>query len=185
MSASLTNAGSTGALYAFATMLPFVMMDRVGLTPAQFGLAMLMQSASYFLGTLALRYLMHRWPANALVPVGLALIATACLSLAIILRLQSPSFLNVMVPVAFYAFGVAFIISAMTSSAMAPFGKTAGAASALLGFLQMGTGLAGGSLAALIGDPVVAISTVIPLLGGMAIVSWLIWRRLPVPSQSA
>ncbi|MCO5064413.1 MAG: multidrug effflux MFS transporter [Rhizobiaceae bacterium] len=182
MTASLTNAGATGAIYALATMLPFVMMNRVGLTPTQFGLAMLMQSGSFIVGSLTLRWLMRRWSPAALVPLGLTLVGLASIAFVTLPRIWPPSFATVMVPLAFYAFGVAFIVSVMTMAAMAPFGRNAGAASALLGFMQMGTGLAGGSLAALIGDAVVALATVVPLLGFIAIVSWLVWRRLPMPS---
>jgi len=179
MTASLTNAGAPGALYALATMLPFVLMDRVGLTPSQFGLAMIMQSASFFAGSLVVRALMRRFSALALVPVGLALIGLGSLSLAVLLRLADPTLLSVMLPVAAYAFGIAFVISAMTTAALAQFPENAGAASALFGFMQMGAGLLGGTAAAVIGEPVTAISTIIPALGLMSIVSWLVWRRLP------
>ncbi|MGE0284153.1 MAG: multidrug effflux MFS transporter [Rhizobiaceae bacterium] len=179
MTASLTNAGAPGALYALATMLPFVLMNRVGLTPSQFGLAMLMQSASFFAGSLTLRALMRRFSALALVPIGLVLIGIGSLALAVLLRLAEPTLLSVMLPVAAYAFGIAFVISAMTTAALAQFPQNAGAASALFGFMQMGAGLLGGTAAALIGEPVTAISTIIPVLGLMSIVSWLVWRRLP------
>lgn len=179
MTASLTNAGAPGALYALATLLPFVMMNRVGLTPSQFGLAMLMQSLSFLIGSVAARFLMRRHAAAKLVPLGLILIGTGALALAILTRIYEPSFYNVMGPVALYASGVGFVISPMTTAAMAPFPRIAGAAAALFGFLQMGTGLLGGTLGALIGDPVIALSTIIPALGLMSIVSWLLWRRLP------
>src|SRR5690606_37022584 len=50
MTSSLVIAGSAGALYTQATVLPFILMDRVGLSPAEFGVGMLMQSGMYFLG---------------------------------------------------------------------------------------------------------------------------------------
>jgi DHA1 family bicyclomycin/chloramphenicol resistance-like MFS transporter len=48
MLSSLVVAGTSGALYAQATVLPFIMMDRVGLTPSQFGIGMLAQSGMFF-----------------------------------------------------------------------------------------------------------------------------------------
>lgn len=179
MSASLCNAGAPGALYALATMLPFVMMNRVGLTPSQFGLAMLMQSLSFLGGSLVMRFLMRRHRADAMTPIGLALIALASLALAVGMRTIGPGFFTVMLPVAFYAAGIGFVISPMTTAALAPFPTIAGAASALFGFLQMGAGLVGGSLAALLGDPVLALGTVIPALGALSVLSWLYWRSLP------
>jgi DHA1 family bicyclomycin/chloramphenicol resistance-like MFS transporter len=181
VTASLTNAGAAGAIYAQATMLPFILMDRVGLTPPQFGAAMLFQSMGYLFGSLAVRRLMVRAGAFRLVPVGLTLMAAASVALAVLLRMSEPTLLTVMLPVAVYTFGIAFITPPMTTAALAPFPRQAGAASALAGFLQMGTGMAGGAAAALMGDPVVAMATIIPLLGVMSIGSWLVWRTLPEP----
>lgn len=180
--ASLTIAGSAGALYVLASVLPFVMMEKVGLSPTQFGAGMLIQSGSYLVGSLALRQLISRFGAFRLVPVGLVCIGVGSLSLAIGLRLSEPTFLNVMLPVGIYAFGIAYIMPAMSTAAMAPFPRNAGAASAMMGFFQMGAGLFGGACTALVGDPVTAVATIIPIMGMIAISSWLAWRSLPEPA---
>jgi DHA1 family bicyclomycin/chloramphenicol resistance-like MFS transporter len=182
MLSSLVVAGTSGALYAQATVLPFIMMNRVGLTPSQFGIGMLAQSGMFFAGSLAVRALLGRLGAYRLVPVGLVFVAAGSLALAILLRLQEPTFTNVMGPVGLYAFGIAFVMPAMMTAAMAPFPHRAGAASSLMGFLQMGFGLLGGSAAALIGEPVTALAAVIPVMGLIAILSWLAWRILPEPA---
>jgi DHA1 family bicyclomycin/chloramphenicol resistance-like MFS transporter len=54
-----------------------------------------------------------------------------------------------------------------------------------MGFMQMGFGLAGGAAGALIGDPVVAMATVIPAFGLISIVSWTIWRGLDEPASAS
>ncbi|WP_353644318.1 multidrug effflux MFS transporter [Mesorhizobium sp. WSM2239] len=182
MLSSLVVAGTSGALYAQATVLPFIMMNRVGLTPSQFGIGMLAQSGMFFAGSLAVRALLGRLGAFRLVPVGLVFVAAGSLALAVLLRLQEPTFVNVMGPVGLYAFGIAFVMPAMMTAAMAPFPHRAGAASSLMGFLQMGFGLLGGSAAALIGEPVAALAAVIPVMGLIAILSWLAWRILPEPA---
>ncbi len=182
MLSSLVIAGTSGALYAQATVLPFIMMNRVGLTPSQFGVGMLAQSGMFFAGSLVVRALMGRFGAFRLVPVGLVFVGAGSLALAVVLRLQEPTFVNVMGPVGLFAFGIAFVMPAMMTAAMAPFPHRAGAASALMGFLQMGVGLLGGSAAALIGEPVAALAAIIPLMGLIAILSWLAWRTLPEPA---
>jgi DHA1 family bicyclomycin/chloramphenicol resistance-like MFS transporter len=182
MLSSLVVAGTSGALYAQATVLPFIMMNRVGLTPSQFGIGMLAHSGMFFAGSLAVRALLGRLGAYRLVPVGLIFVAAGSLALAVVLRLQEPTFVNVMGPVGLYAFGIAFVMPAMMTAAMAPFPHRAGAASSLMGFLQMGFGLLGGSAAALIGEPVAALAAVIPAMGLIAILSWLAWRTLPEPA---
>ncbi|WP_367717073.1 multidrug effflux MFS transporter [Nitratireductor sp. GISD-1A_MAKvit] len=184
MLSSLVIAGSVGAIYTQATVLPFILMSRVGLTPAEFGIGMLAQSGMYFVGAIAARYLMRRIGADRLVPIGLTAIGLGSVSLIVSLTRFEPTFLGVMGPVGIYAFGIAFVMPAMMTAGLAPFPRIAGSASSLTGFLQMGTGLAGGSLAALIGDPVLAMVLIIPTLGAVAIVSWLIWRRLPEPAMA-
>jgi DHA1 family bicyclomycin/chloramphenicol resistance-like MFS transporter len=182
MFSSLVVAGTSGAIYAQATVLPFVLINRVGLTPTQFGAGMLMQTGSYLLGSLIVRRLMPRFGAFAMVPVGLVCVAAGSLAIGILLRVAEPTYLSVMAPVGLFALGIAFAMPAMMTAAMAQFPRNAGAASALMGFLQMGTGLVGGLACALLGDPVHGLATVVPALGVIAIVSWLLWRRLPEPA---
>ncbi|MEQ8452601.1 MAG: multidrug effflux MFS transporter [Nitratireductor sp.] len=182
MLSSLVIAGTMGAIYAQATVLPFILMDRVGLTPAQFGVGMLMQSGLFFAGSLAARWTMRKLPPARLVPIGLAFVAAGSLAMAVFLRVWEPTFLIVMAPVSLHALGIGFVMPAMSVAAMAPFPRIAGSASSVTGFLQMGTGLVGGLVAALIGEPVAALAIVVPALGLIAITSWAIWRLLPEPA---
>ena len=55
----------------------------------------------------------------------------------------------------------------------------AGAAAAMMGFIQMGSGLLGGAICALIGEPVLATQIVIPGLGFVAIAAYLVYRSHP------
>jgi DHA1 family bicyclomycin/chloramphenicol resistance-like MFS transporter len=180
---SLVMAGSVGALYTQATILPFILMDRVGLTPVQFGLGMLFQSLSFFFGSVCMRLLMKRASAYSLVPFGLAMMAIGSIAFVVGLRIWEPSFLGVMGPVAVYTFGIALVLPAMSTAALAPFPQIAGAAASMSGFFQMGGGLIGGGVAALIGEPVLAMATVIPCMGLIAIVSWVLWRLIPMGQQ--
>lgn len=166
-----------GSIYAQATFLPFILMDRVGLGPAAFGLGMLLQSGSFILGSLATRRLMDRVGAPRLVGPGLGLVAAGNLALMALLLAAEPSFLGVMLPVGCAAAGIAFVMPAATTAALAPFPTMAGAAAAMLGFLQMGLGLAVGSVGAALGDPVLAMALLIPAMGAGACLCWLAGRR--------
>ena len=53
------------------------------------------------------------------------------------------------------------------------------AAAALSGFFQRGSGLLVGMIGALMGDPVVAMGTLIPLMGVVAIIAYLVYRLHP------
>lgn len=102
------------------------------------------------------------------------------------LLLWPPSFLHVMVPVATYSFGIAFVMPAMSTAALAPFGRAAGAAASMLGFIQMGSGLLVGSLGALLGNALLAMATLIPMMGAVACVSFLVYRKIqPRPAAAA
>ena len=182
---SLVLGGGIGAIYTLATILPFILIDEAGLTPTEFGLGMLMQSGSFFLGSLVVRGLMGRMGAYRLVPIGLVFIACGSLAVALSLTLLEPTFLAVMVPVAIFVFGNAFTMPAMTTASLAAYPHMAGAAASMNGFFQMGGGLVGGLAAAMVGDPVSAMATVIPAMGVVAILSWLVWRTLPEPTVPA
>ena len=180
--ASIVLGGSVGAIYTQATVLPFILMDRVGLSPSQFGVGMLMQSGFYFMGSLAVRRLLGRFGAVRLILPGMIMVAIGSVALAVGLRVFPPTFLGVMGPVAVHAFGIAFVMPAITTAVLAPFPHIAGAASSMSGFFQMGFGLLGGIACALVGDPVLAMATVVPAMGLIALLSWLTWRRLPEPA---
>ena len=81
-----------------------------------------------------------------------------------------------MAPVSLYAVGIAFVMPAVTTICLQPFHHMAGAASAMMGFLQMGMGLAMGSIGALMGDPVIAMATLIPLMGLSACALYAVFR---------
>lgn len=182
MFACLTLAGGLGAFFTQATILPFILMTRVGLSPTEFGVAMLTQSGSFFVGSLAARQLMSRFGAFRIVPVGVICVLLGSIALALLLRVSAPSIITVMGPLMIYAFGTAFIMPGMSTASVAPFPHMAGAASAMGGFLQVGGGLVGSLVAAGLGDAVFAMSTVVPCMGLIAAISYVIWRRVPEPA---
>jgi DHA1 family bicyclomycin/chloramphenicol resistance-like MFS transporter len=182
MACGLIMGGGIGAFYTLATILPFVLMDRIGLSPTVFGVSMLAQSGAFFLGALTVRSAMRRFGAFRILPIGLAFITAGSLGLAVLLRVFEPGFVLVMAPVALYAYGAAFVMPAMSTASLAPFPSIAGAASAVAGFLQMTGGLVGGLFAGLFGDPVTALATVVPAMGLVTLLSWLWWRMLPEPA---
>ncbi|WP_246206322.1 multidrug effflux MFS transporter [Propylenella binzhouense] len=168
---------TNGALYTLATILPFILIDVVGLTPAVFGVGMLFQSFSFTIGALIVRRLLAKVGARKLVPVGLTLVGLGGLLMAVLTRVVEPSFLVVMGPVGLYAFGISFTMPVLMTDSLAPFGRIAGAASALTGFFQMGIGLLGSAVVALVGNPVAALGTVIPTMAVIAIATQIVLGR--------
>jgi DHA1 family bicyclomycin/chloramphenicol resistance-like MFS transporter len=184
MACGMVMAGGIGAFYTLAVVMPFTLMNRIGLSPTAFGFSMLLQSGAFFAGALTVRQTIRRFGAYRILPFGIACIVTGSLALAVLLRIHEPTFVLVMAPVMLYAFGGAFIMPAMSTASLAPFPHMAGAAGALGGFLQMGGGLVGGLLAGLFHDPVIALASVVPGLGLVTLLSWLWWRSLPEPAMA-
>ncbi|MCV3767349.1 multidrug effflux MFS transporter [Rhizobium sp. TRM95796] len=175
LSSALVLAGIVGALYAQSTMLPFILINRVGLTPVAFGLGMLMQTGSYFAGSVALRLVSPRLPPGWAVRIGLVLTVTGGAAIFLSTRLVEPSFLSIMLPVAFCSFGMAFVIPDITTAGLTPYPHFAGTAAALMGFIQMGSGFLGGAAAAWIGDPLSAFGLIIPTMELVALLAYVIF----------
>lgn len=177
LSASIVIACGIGVFYALATMLPFVLIDTVGLTPTQFGFSMLFQSGTFLAGSVAFRILM-RWltPRQAVVP-GLGFMLAGSFGLALAPHLLGATLLTIMLPVAFHAFGVALMMPFMLMAGMRPFPKIAGQAAAMTGFMQIGSGLVGGTIGAWIGAPVLSVTTVIPAMAIISISAYFFYRR--------
>ena len=151
-----------GAFYSLATILPFAMIDAIGLTPLQFGYVMVTQSASYLAGSFTASRLLRRYGPFLLVPVGFSLVMAACVSMAGLPILLQPDPWTTMGPVALCSFGCALLMPALMTSGLDPFPKFAGTASALIGFLQIGAGVLGSVGATLFANPITALTVVVP-----------------------
>lgn len=186
VAAAIVLGGSVGALYAQSTMLSFILIDRVGMTPTAFGIGMLMQSGCYFSGSVCLKLTAAKLGGEGSVRVGLALCGIGALLIALSVHFIAPSYLSVMLPIAFSAFGTAFLTPHMTTAALHSFPHIAGSASAMMGFIQMASGFLGGLAAALLGAPFIAFGVIIPAMLFASVASyvwfWHSTRRLVVES---
>lgn len=178
---AVTQGMSIGVFYMLGTLLPFVLIDRVGMTPTHFGMGMLAQTGTYTLGGLLARQLLMTFGAERLVMPGLVLATLGAGPTLLIGHLIEPSYASVMIPVGIFAFSVALIMPALTTAALAPFAELAGSASALLGFIQMGGGLLGGICSTFFVDPVTALATIFPAMLAIALVVHVADRLLPGP----
>ena len=168
-----------GGFYGFAALLPFVLIEDIGLTPLQFALALLIQTGSFILGNLVAGRLAHRLNGPQLIILGLVLLGIGGLGFALAPRLFPDSVLAVMAPVSLWMLALPAIGPSATVAAMARYGHIAGAASAMVGFFQMGGGFIASILAiALFADARAALTIVLPLLAVLAIATALLHRRL-------
>jgi MFS transporter, DHA1 family, multidrug resistance protein len=123
-----------GSLYMFFAMAPAILMTGFGFAPL--GLSLFFASTVFVVfgaGLLAPK-LAHRWGQIRAARAGI-LIALAG-SLALLFGMEDVYYFSFAITV--FLLGMGLINPLGTAITLQPFGQTAGAASALLGFLQMG-----------------------------------------------
>lgn len=164
--------------HGFTALLPFIFIDGLGMSPFQFAMAMLVQTASFIAGNLVVGYLSTRVPGNRLTLIALVLFGISGLGFAILPHMFPLSVIAIMGPVGVWMVGLAFISPSATTAAMAGFGAIAGAAGALTGFFQVGGGFLG-SLAAgtLFPDARSALTIQLPIIALLIIAAALIDKR--------
>jgi DHA1 family bicyclomycin/chloramphenicol resistance-like MFS transporter len=178
MAPALLLAIAFGGFYGFSALLPFVLLDDLGLSTFQFAMTMLIQTGSFITGNLVAGQVARRASGLQMVRIGLVLLMLAGLGFAIGPRLFPDSLFAVMIPVGLWMLALAFIGPSTTAAAMAGFGTIAGAAGALTGVFQVGGGFIGSTLASvLFPDARSAIVTLLPIMAGLAVLVAL-WRRI-------
>ena len=170
VSPALVLALTFGGFYGFAALLPFVLIDELGLTPFQFAMALLMQTGAFVIGNFVAGHLARRLSGQGLVRVGLVLTGLAGVGFGLCLHLFPGAVLAVMGPVALWMLALAFIGPSATAAAMAGFGSIAGAAGALIGVFQIGGGFVGSTLASLVfADSRTALAVLLPITAAVTI----------------
>lgn len=170
----LTFAGFHG----FGVLLPFVLIDDMGLTPLQFAMAMLVQTASFIASNAMVSMISRRVSGQWLVNTALVALVVSGFGFAVLPHLLPTWVLAIMLPVGIWMLALACISPSTTAAAMAGFGAIAGAAGAMGGFFQVGGGFAG-SLAAgtLFSDARTALTILPPAVAALTIAVAMADRR--------
>ncbi|MCC6467747.1 MAG: multidrug effflux MFS transporter [Alphaproteobacteria bacterium] len=126
-------------LFAFISASSFVLIDVVGLMPDAFGLCFSIMVAGYMLGAISAGRLIQRLGLDRTMLVGSCLTAFGGPLMAImaIIGMEDVKAAAIVVPMMFYAAGVGLVMPATTAAAIGPYPEKAGAASSLLGLIQM------------------------------------------------
>ena len=155
---------SFAGLFAWISGSSFVLQYLYGLTPFQFGVAFAVGSVGYMIGTTFAARLVMRHGIDRTLGVGAAAMAASGLGMVMAVALGLTSAAALVLPMALYLAGLGIVLPQAIAGAMTPFPERAGAASALLGFVQQ-------SAAALCGVVVGALlgSSAWPLAGAVAV----------------
>ncbi len=140
-----------GGLFSFFAAAPGVLMGQLGLTPFQLGLSFAATVLIVFAAGLAAPRLARRHGDRQVGLFGLIVFAGG--SLAMIAVAWQPSYLTFTAAISIVLFGMGLINPLGTAIALQPFGRQAGSASALLGFLQMSSAALGSTVASVLPFP--------------------------------
>ena len=155
-----------GGLYSFFAAAPGVLMNELGLTAFELGLSFAATVLIVFLAGFLAPRLAHRAGPRAVSMIGL-IIAFAG-GIAMFAFAAMPTFVTFTMAIALYLFGMGLINPLGTAIALNPFGRQAGLASALLGFMQMGCAAIGASFASALPFPP-SVSLAVVLTAGSAL----------------
>lgn len=135
-------------IFSFISGSSFVLVDTIGLPPDQYGFCFAAIVVGYMAGTIAGGRITRRYGIDRMVAVGslialaggLALVAIGWLGPRFGLASGPAGALGIVLPMMVFMAGVGLVMPNSMAGAIGPFPQMAGAASALLGFLQMSFG---------------------------------------------
>lgn len=149
---SLSVAFSFAALFSVISGLSFVVIDVLGVAERNFGYVFLFVVAGYITGTFTSGRLSLRLPIERLIRAGGLIGMAAGLAMAALAWAGVERIWAVMIPASFVFMAAGLVMPNGMAGAIGPFPAMAGAASSLLGFLQMGLAAVGGYLVGLFHD---------------------------------
>ncbi len=170
---------SFAGLFAWISGSSFVLQYLYGLTPFQFGVAFAVGSVGYMIGTTwAARLVMHHGIDTTL-GIGSAAMAVGGLGMMLAIVLGLTSSASIVLPMAVYLGGMGMVLPQALAGAMTPFPERAGAASALLGFIQQtASALSGVIVGILLGRSAWPLVGAVAAMGCASLLLWVSTRAI-------
>jgi DHA1 family bicyclomycin/chloramphenicol resistance-like MFS transporter len=165
-----------GGLFAVFTVTPAILVDGLGFTPLTLSL--------FYAGTVFIVFgagfvaprLARRVGLAAVTRYGLMIASAGCMLLAALALAGFRDFLSYLLPMLVFLFGMGMVNPIGTALTLSPFGERAGAASALLGFMQMAAAaMAIVAATILSASPFLALSLVLAALTTGALLIFLLF----------
>jgi MFS transporter, DHA1 family, multidrug resistance protein len=146
------SSASFAVLFVFLALSSFVFIKIFGFSSARYGLIMFGMSANYIVGTFLCRWMLRRWGMTQTVAVagGISLLGGSLMGVLWLAGVSS--FWAILLPFYLIALGHGIHQPCGQTGAIAPFGKAAGTASAVNGFLMMVLAFATGAWLSQHGD---------------------------------
>ncbi len=166
--------------FAFISGAPFVFIEVLGVAPQNFAWLITVQVVGFVAGTMLVDRLTRRIGMERLFEIAVLMAAFGGITTGLLPWLGVASITGIIAPMVVFAFAMGFIFPLGTAGAIGPFPHMAGAAAALLGFLQSAAGAAFGVLVGLLHDgSVIPMTSVMGLTTSLslAVFLMLLWRR--------
>ena len=171
----ITHSTLHAAMYCFIAGAPYYFIDSLGMSPVSYGVVAAVVMSGSLIGSTAARYAIPRWGMKQVIRVSLAILICASATL-VGLGLAGWLPLPALVAVQFvFWIGGGLLAPNTAAGVMMSHPKAAGAAAAVLGFVQMCAAAAVSLFQGLAYD-----GTVFPLIGAqlfLATAAFVIWHR--------
>ena len=126
-----------GALYAFITAAPFILIERLGVATQHYGLYYAALVLAYFFASLAANRIVGRFGVESLLRVSLVIgVVSGIATIAVVFAHETPGTLTAAISIG--TFGLGFLFATAPVRALAASATQRGLSAALLGSLEMG-----------------------------------------------
>jgi DHA1 family bicyclomycin/chloramphenicol resistance-like MFS transporter len=170
---------SYAGLFAWISGASFVLQNLYGLSPFSFGVAFALGSIGYMTGATMAARLVMRLGIDRTLGLGSVTLAVGGLGTVIALALGFGSAVSLVLPVAIYLAGLGMVLPQAIAGAMTPFPERAGAASALLGFIQQSAAaLCGAVVGWFLGQNAWPLALAVAAMGCVTLIIWVSTRAL-------
>lgn len=179
-------ATSFSGLFGWISGSSFVLQYHYGLTPFQFGSAFAVGSVGYMIGTTWAVRLVMKLGIDATLGIGCAAMTIGGLGMVASVTLGLTSALSIVVPMAVYLAGMGMVLPQSFAGAMTPFPERAGAASALLGFIQQSaSAVCGAIVGVLLGSNAWPLAAAVAVMGCASLLLWIATRGIRARAHHA
>jgi DHA1 family bicyclomycin/chloramphenicol resistance-like MFS transporter len=154
----------SAGMFAYISGSPFVVIQLYGVSPQQYGWIFGFNAFGLVLASQLNRWLLARQQGDAILLVTLTAAAAASTVLTLVAASGAGGLAGLLLPLFFCIASVGLVGPNTTAAAMAPYGRVAGSASALLGSLQFVVGAAAGMIVGTLYN-----GTALPMAGTIAV----------------
>ena len=176
---------SYAGLFAWISGASFVLQNLYGLSPLDFGIAFALSAVGYLTGTNLAARMVMKIGLDRTIGFGCCALAAGGLGMVASVAFGFASAISLVLPVAVYLAGLGMVLPQSVAGAMTPFPERAGAASALVGFVQQSVAaICGATVGALLGHNAWPVAGAVALMGVATLLVWILTRGIRARAAS-